>query len=149
MHQRPRPATAQLLDPLSLRFIVVTGCAKAFAGLAFLVLMPYFGYALLETRTAVFLYESMAQLVFAYPSRRLTLNPRRNSFLHIAVLGGIALQGLTVLLPSLRALLGLVPVDLTIAMLIGAGVLWSWAVAEAVGWWLGAHDGTRRPSSPA
>ena len=143
MRQRPRPATAQLLDPLSLRFIVVTGCAKAFAGLAFLVLMPYFGYALLETRTAVFLYESMAQLVFAYPSRRLTLNPRRNTFLHVAVVGGLALQGLTVLLPPLRALLGLVPIDLTIALLIGAGVLWSWAVAELVGRWLATHNGPR------
>ena len=143
MRQRPRPATAQLLDPLSLRFIVVTGCAKAFAGLAFLALMPYFGYALLETRTAVFLYESMAQLVFAYPSRRLTLNPRRNTFLHVAVVGGLALQGLTVLLPPLRALLGLVPIDLTVALLIGAGVLWSWVVAELVGRWLATHNGPR------
>jgi len=143
MRQRPRPATAQLLDALSLRFIVVTGCAKAFAGLAFLVLMPYFGYALLETRTAVFLYESMAQLVFAYPSRRLTLHPRPNAFLHVAVLGGIALQVLTVLLAPLRTLLGLVPVDLAVSLLIAAGVLWSWAVAELVGWWLATHKNPR------
>jgi Ca2+-transporting ATPase len=140
MRHKPRPATAQLLDALSLRFIVVTGVAKAAAGLAFLVMMPYFGYALLETRTAVFLYESMAQLVFAYPSRRLALNPKRNVFLHVAVLGGIALQVLTVLLLPLRTLLGLVPIDLTVSLFIGAGVLWSWAVAELVGHWLATHN---------
>ncbi len=140
MRQKPRPAAAQLLDPLSLRFILVTGSAKAAAGLAFLVLMPVYGYAILETRTAVFLYESMAQLVFAYPSRRINLHPLRNTFLHVAVLGGIVLQVLTVLLAPLRALLGLVPIDITVSVLIGLGVLWSWGVAELVGRWLATHN---------
>lgn len=144
MRHKPRAATAQLLDPLSLRFIVVTGVAKAAAGIAFLVGLPMFGYAVIETRTAVFLYESIAQLVFAYPSRRINLSPTRNVFLHVAVVGGIGLQVLTVLLPPLRALLGLVPIDLTISLLIGVGVLWSWAVAELVGWWLGTHDRSRQ-----
>jgi Ca2+-transporting ATPase len=143
MRQKPRPAAAQLLDALSLRFIVVTGCAKAFAGLVFLVLLPYLGYALIETRTAVFLYESMAQLVFAYPSRRLTLKPLRNTFLHVAVVGGIALQVLTAFVPPLRTLLGLVPIDLNVWLMIAAGVLWSWAVAELVGRWLATHNGPR------
>jgi P-type Ca2+ transporter type 2C len=144
MRHKPRAASAQLLDALSLRFIVVTGVAKAAVGIAFLVALPMLGYALLETRTAIFLYESVAQLLFAYPSRRINLSPTRNSFLHVAVIAGIGLQVLTVLLPPLRALLGLVPIDLTIALLIGVGVLWSWAVAEAVGWWLGTHDGSRK-----
>lgn len=143
MRRKPRPAQAELLDPVSLRFIVVTGCAKAFAGIGFLVLLPYFGYAILETRTAVFLYESMAQLVFAYPSRRISLNPLRNTFLHVAVLGGIGLQILTALLPPLRALLGLVPIDLAVAAMIAAGVLWSWGIAELVGRWLGTHNAQR------
>jgi P-type Ca2+ transporter type 2C len=141
MQRKPRAAHAQLLDPVSLRFIVVTGFAKAAVGIAFLVGLPFLGYAILETRTAVFLYESIAQLLFAYPSRRINLHPTRNTFLHVAVIGGILLQVFTVLLAPLRALLGLVPVDLTISLLIGAGVLGSWAVAELVGWWLAKHEG--------
>jgi len=144
MRHKPRAAHAQLLDPLSLRFIVVTGAAKAALGIAFLVGLPLAGYAILETRTAVFLYESMAQLLFAYPSRRINLHPQRNMFLHVAVIGGILLQVLTVLIAPLRALLGLVPVDLTVAALIGAAVLLSWAIAEAVGQWLANHDASAR-----
>lgn len=144
MQRKPRSSQAQLLDSLSLRFIVVTGAAKAALGIGFLVGLPLFGYAILETRTAVFLYESIAQLLFAYPSRRINLHPLRNVFLHVAVLGGILLQVLTVLLAPLRALLGLVPIDLTVSMLIGVAVLASWAIAELVGHWLATHDASAR-----
>ena len=140
MRLKPRPAKAGLLDAGSVRFIVVTGLAKAFAGITLFLLLPYLGYAILETRTAVFLYELIAEVLFAYPSRRLTLNPQRNTFLHVAVLGGMALQVLTVLIEPLRALLGLVPLDLTVSLIIAAGVLGSWAVAELVGRWLATHN---------
>jgi Ca2+-transporting ATPase len=143
MRQRPRSADGRLLDAVSVRFIVVSGLAKALAGLVLFLLLPFLGYAILETRTAVFLYESIAEVAFAYPSRRIRLNPLRNPFLHVAVLGSILLQVLTVLLPPLRALLGLVPIDLNVALLIGAGVLWSWAVAELIGRWLATRNGLR------
>ena len=143
MRQRPRSADGRLLDAVSVRFIVVSGLAKALAGLVLFLLLPFLGYAILETRTAVFLYESIAEVAFAYPSRRIRLNPLRNPFLHVAVLGSILLQVLTVLLPPLRALLGLVPIDLNVALLIGAGVLWSWAIAELVGRWLATRNGPR------
>jgi P-type Ca2+ transporter type 2C len=141
MLQRPRQADGRLLDAVSVRFIVVSGLAKAFAGIVLFLLLPFLGYAILETRTAVFLYESIAEVAFAYPSRRIRLNPRPNLFLHVAVLASVVLQVLTVLVPALRALLGLVPIDLTVAALVAAGVLWSWAVAELVGRWLANHDG--------
>ncbi len=143
MLQRPRRADGRLLDAVSVRFIVVSGLAKAFAGIVLFLLLPFLGYAILETRTAVFLYESIAEVAFAYPSRRIRLNPRPNMFLHVAVLGSVVLQVLTVLVPALRTLLGLVPIDPTVALLVAAGVLWSWAVAELVGRWLATHDGAR------
>jgi Ca2+-transporting ATPase len=140
MLQRPRQADGRLLDPQSVRFIVVSGLAKAFAGIVLFVLLPFLGYAILETRTAVFLYESIAEVAFAYPSRRIYLKPRRNTFLHVAVLASVVLQILTVLVPALRAVLGLVPIDLTVAWMVTAGVLWSWGIAELVGRWLGARN---------
>ncbi len=57
MHQRPRQADGRFLDAQSVRFIVVSGLAKAFAGIVLFLLLPFLGYAILETRTAVFLYE--------------------------------------------------------------------------------------------
>ncbi|HEY7669021.1 MAG TPA: cation-transporting P-type ATPase [Hyphomicrobium sp.] len=143
MRRPPRPATAQLLDATSLRFIAVTGTAKALAGVAFLVLLPLLGYAIEATRTSLFLYEAMVQLVFAYPAQRINVHPLRNPILHFAVWGGIALQALTVLIPGLRALLGLVPIDAAAFLLVAVGVIGGWGVAAFVGWWLGTHNAAR------
>ena len=144
MQRQPRPPSAKLLDDPSVRFIVVTGIAKAVMGVALLVLLPRLGYSLEATRTAVFLYESMAQLVFAYPSRKLNVNPLPNTWLHIAVGGGLLLQAATVVTPGLRTLLQLAPIDAPVAIGILAAVLLSWAAAEAVSRWLIEPSGPPR-----
>lgn len=130
MEQRPRDPHAPLLDSASLRFIVVTGVVKALTGGALLVLLPLYGFSLAVTRTAVFLYESVAQLVFAYPSRHVSVLPLTNGWLHLAVLMGAGLQIMTIALPSLRLLLGLEPLGLPVLIWIAGGVLLSWLVAE-------------------
>ncbi len=147
MRRPPRPATSELLDAASLRFIAVTGSAKALAGVAFLVLLPLLGYAIEATRTAVFLYEAMVQLLFAYPAQRINVHPLRNPVLHFAVWGGMALQTLTVFVPTLRALLGLVPIDAAVFLMVGVGVIGGWGIAAFVGWWLGTHNAGSVPST--
>lgn len=132
MQRPPRPASARLLDDPSLRFIVITGIAKALVGVAILVMLPRLGYPLEETRTSVFLFESMAQLVFAYPARKLNIIPLPNPMLHLAVGLGLLLQIATVLVTELRMLLGLVPTDGFAAATVLAGVLLSWGVAEVI-----------------
>lgn len=132
MQRPPRPARALLLDDPSLRFIVVTGIAKALMGVALLVVLPRLGYSLEETRTCVFLYESLAQLVFAYPSRKLNLLPLPNRTLHIAVGVGLLLQVATVLTPSLRTLLQLMPLNGFAVGAVILAVLISWATAESL-----------------
>lgn len=140
MTRQPRSADGRLLDALSVRFIVVSGIAKAFAGLVLFLFLPFGGYAILETRTAIFLYESIAEVAYAYPARRIRFSPRHNAFLLWAVAASVILQMTTVLVPGLRTLLGLVPIDFTLALFISLAVLWSWAIAELVGRWLGTHD---------
>ncbi|MCX7961761.1 MAG: HAD-IC family P-type ATPase, partial [Burkholderiales bacterium] len=132
MSQPPRDPAAPLLDAASLRFILVTGTVKALAGVLILVALPRFGYGPAETRTAVFLYESLAQLVFAYPARRIAVLPVRNVALHAAIVLGAALQLLTVSVPALRQLLALEPLDAATFAAVGAGVLLSWGSAELV-----------------
>ena len=132
MAQPPRAPASPLLDARSLRFVVVSGVAKAAVGLGLLVLLPGLGYGRAAAQSGVFIFESVAQLVFAYPARHLSVQPRPNVFLHLAVGLGIGLQLLTLLVPGLRELLGLVPLDLIALTWVTAAVLVTWGVAEAV-----------------
>ncbi len=133
MNRPPRPPGAKLLDPASLKFIAISGFANAVGGIGILVAMPRMGYSLEEMRTSLFLYESVLQLVFAYPARRVYVAPLRNMGVHLTVGLGIVLQVLTILLPPLQALLGLVPLSLGVFASVMVLVLVAWAVAEFLG----------------
>ena len=130
LRQRPRDPKLPLLDSQSLRFILATGTFKALIGGTLLVSLPYFGYSLTSTRTLLFLYMTIGQLMFAYPARRVVGKPQTNIALHLAVILGIGLQLLTVFVPGLRLLLGLeLPSTFGFAWVAGA-VLLSWGAAE-------------------
>lgn len=133
MQLPPHAAKAPLLDGPSLRFILVTGVIKALAGVALLVALPWWGYSLDQTRTAVFVFEALAQLAFAYPARRVSVVPLPNITLHAAVVLGGALQIAAVFVPGLRELLGLALIDAPIWAAITAAVLLCWAAAEITG----------------
>ncbi len=131
MRQRPRPPSATLLGAEDLRFILVTGGLKAAVGLSLFFSLPAFGYAAAVTQTAVFLYESLAQLGFAYPARRIGHESPRNRALDLIIAATVVLQLLSVLLPGWRDLLGLVlpPVEVLFAVLFA--LLLTVAGAEA------------------
>jgi len=130
MQRPPRDPRAPLLDRASLRFIIVTGIFKALTGGVLLVGLPQLGYTALATRSAVFLYESLVQLVFAYPSRSVSVAPLTNVALHFVIGIEIVLGILTILMPSLRTLLGLQPLDGVAIGVVVLAVFISWAVAE-------------------
>ena len=130
MRGRPRDPKAALLDPASLRFILTTGLVTTLIGGALLVVMPRYGYSLAATRTMLFLYMTIGQLFYAYPSRRISAAPAFNTALHLSVVLGTGLQLLTVLLPALRALLGLELPDPGALLWVAAAVLLSWGLAE-------------------
>jgi len=130
MHERPRDPKVPLLDRESLRFILTTGCIKGAIGGALLVAMPLIGFSVMQTRTAIFLHTTIAQLFYAYPARRINAPPRFNGALHLAVILGVGVQLLTVLLPSLRILLGLEPLTVDLLTMVSAAVLLTWGAAE-------------------
>ena len=74
-------------------------------------MLPRLDYSGTETRTAVFLYESLAQLAFVYPARLITARPVRNRVLNWIVAVSIAVQLATVTVPGLRTVLGLETLD--------------------------------------
>lgn len=130
MRNRPRNPTGPLLDRTALSFIFVAGgLVAAFAGLG-LIFLPRWGFSLLETRTGVFLYVTLSQLIYAYSARKIDSLPERNFWLHLAVGLSILIQITTVLIPWLRNLLGLTPVSPGLWVLIGLALLSTFILAE-------------------
>jgi Ca2+-transporting ATPase len=130
MSKPPRPRDAALLDGPATRFVLITGGAKAGVGLAMLLALPAIGLTALATRTAVFLYETLAQLAFVYPSRRLSQRPLRNRVLNAIVVISALLQPLIVSLPGMRRMLGLERADALSWVWVGGAVAVSWLFAD-------------------
>lgn len=75
----------------------------------------------------------MLQLVFAYPCRRVSVAPLPNMGVHLAVGLGVVLQAMTVVLPPLRSLLGLVPIGPGVFATVMLLAVLTWAVSEFLG----------------
>ena len=125
MRRRPRPPSAPLLDRTGLRFIFITGGLKAALGLGLFFGLPALDYDGTETRTAVFLYESLAQLAFVYPARRITTKPVTNRVLNWIVAVTVVVQIATITVPGLRTVLGLDPLDPSALALVAAALAMS------------------------
>jgi Ca2+-transporting ATPase len=132
MRKPPRALNSPLLDQPSLRFIAVSGLVKAGAGAGVLFGLPRAGVDADATRSALFLLESLLQIVFAYPARHVGVTPLPNRTLHWVIAVGIALQFLTLVLPGLRALLALTPLPPIAWAAALAGFFVCWAIAEAM-----------------
>jgi len=111
MQRPPRNPKAPLLDKPSLVFILVTGVAKALMGTLIFLFLYLRGLDLLTVRSAIFLYEVLAQLAFAYPSRSLQVSPLPNSFLQLSILLGVAMMVFVFGLPTGQELLGVVSLE--------------------------------------
>ena len=122
MRRRPRPPSAPLLTRAGLRFIFISGGVKAALGLALFFGLPELDYTGTEAVTAVFLYESLAQLAFVYPARRITAKPVTNRILNWIVFATIGLQIATITFPGLRTVLGLAPLDITALALVATAL---------------------------
>ncbi len=133
MKRPPKPPGEPLLDRASRHFVLWTGLLKAGAGAVFLIALPLWGYTVVAARTAVFLLESVAQLVTAYPARRIGAQAAPNQTLLAVILGSVVLQAATVSVPALRTALGLVPLDARVLAASAAAVLVTWVLSEAIG----------------
>jgi Ca2+-transporting ATPase len=149
MRQAPRDPQSPLLDSASLRFIFIVGAASALIGGGLLVALPRYGFALGESRTLLFVYATISQLVLAYSARRIVTVPRVNIALHLVVLFCVGLQLVAVLSPSFRTVLGLEPVDTFAFVWISAGILLSWLIAETYVRFLGIKFSERNHTKGA
>ncbi|MEA3503482.1 MAG: HAD-IC family P-type ATPase [Actinomycetota bacterium] len=123
MALRPRPPSAPLLTRAGIRFILTTGILKAAMGVLLFFSLPALAFSGSTTQTAVFLYESLAQLAFVYPARRITGKSLPNRTLNIIIVATVALQILTITVPGLRTMLGLVPLNGPILALVTGALI--------------------------
>lgn len=130
MRDAPRDPSSPLLDVASLRFIVIVGSALALIGGLLLVMLPRFGYDLVEVRTLLFSYASISQLLLAYSARRIRAIPRTNLGLHIAVVACVGLQLLTMFVPALQLMLGLKQPGRSGLLWLSGAILLSFVAAE-------------------
>jgi len=127
MEQRPRPPASPLLDRAALEFVVLAGGAKALIALALLGALPRWGGESLDgTRTAVFFFMAIGQIVLTYPSRRTARAPLPNRVLHWTVAATLLVQGVLVATPAFREAF-----DVTVP---SASTLVTVAVAVGVAW---------------
>lgn len=136
MTRPPRPPKSPLLDPASLRFVLSSGAMKAMIGGSLLLFLMRLGYAAVAIRSVLFLFDSVVEVVFAYPARRIWQTPPRNLPLHVVVALSVVLQLLTLLVPALRRLLGLVPLDGRAFLIVAASIALIWGIAELLNRWL-------------
>jgi Ca2+-transporting ATPase len=133
MGQRPRPLTEALLDPVSTRFILITGLAKALVAVSLLFLLPLTGEPPHVVRTAVFLFVAAGQVLFAYPARRTGAPLPTNRILHGAVILTLLLQPVVVLSPWLQGPFDTHPLRPLTWAAVAASVVLAWAIAEVTG----------------
>ena len=130
MGRRPRAADEPLLTRVGMRFILVSGMLKAAVGLSLFFLLPELASTGEETRTVVFLYESLAQLAFVYPARRITAKPVTNKTLNWIVAISVVVQVATITVPGLRTVLGLRTIDISAVAYLAAALAVSVAGAS-------------------
>jgi Ca2+-transporting ATPase len=84
--------------------------------------LPFLGFSGSTTQTAVFLYESLAQLAFVYPARRISSKSLPNRTLNMIIVASVVLQILTITVPGLRTMLRLVPLDVSVLTLVATAL---------------------------
>ncbi|MHB8605858.1 MAG: cation-translocating P-type ATPase [Thermoplasmatota archaeon] len=132
MREPPIAPDAPLLDRPSVAFILTSAAVKAGGAFALLAFMPRAGYSIVETQTAIFAYEFLAQVLFAYPVRQIRTRPARNLWLHGTSVAGILLVVASLAIPAIRDALGLARLTPALLIVLVGGTLATWLVAELI-----------------
>ena len=96
------------------------------------MLLPALGAGVIQTATAVFLYEGVAKLLSMFPARRLQGQPARNPWILGAGVVSVALQLAAVLLAPLREVMGLVPLPAMYLGIVALALLTTLALGEVI-----------------
>ena len=147
MRRPPRDPRAPLLDPSSLRFIVLSGVSKALVAFAILGLLPrILDQPLAVTATANFLFMAAGQLLFAYPARHTELHPPHNLALHVAVAVSFVAQLPLFWIPALGSVFGTVPLPPVAWAWVAGSVALAWGLAQALNRFLWSKGRFGEPS---
>jgi len=127
----PRNPAEPLLDRLSLRFVLVSGLAKAGVALLLLLALPrLFAEDLEVSRTGVFLFMAVGQLLFTYPARHAGLPTKARPVIHLAVLAGFLVQAAVLTVPVLMRAFDAAPLTVAVLAWVGVGLAGALGMAE-------------------
>jgi Ca2+-transporting ATPase len=144
LRRPPRDPAAPLLDRAALRFIALSGSAKALIALSLLAFVPrWLSQPPEVAAAAAFVFLGAGQLLFAYPARHTDMHPPRNWILHVTIVLSLAIQPLTILVPALRPAFGTVRLPASVWAWVATSIAASWAVAWGVGRWVWADRKVR------
>jgi Ca2+-transporting ATPase len=132
MRNRPRPPASPLLDRPSLGFVLAAGVMKATVALGLLAALPAAGLDLYQTRTAVFHFMAIGQLLIVYAARHTHTHPLPNAYVHAAIAFGIVFQLSAASLPGGIAVLGIAALPLSAWLVVAGASLATLALAEAI-----------------
>jgi Ca2+-transporting ATPase len=133
MRAPPRDPSSPLLDRRALAFIVLVGGAIAMLALGLLaVLPPVFGEPVEATRTAVFLFMAIGQIVVTYPARRTSGTPLPNPALHWTVAGSLLVQLVLFSTPTFREAFDVTLPSPQATAMVAVAVAAAWVVAHAI-----------------
>ena len=130
MQRPPRPVDASLLDTHSIRFVIVVSLMKTGLALVLLGVLPRLGYELETTRTCLFHFMAVGQLLLVYPSRHSWTHPGTNASLHLAVGLGIVAQVIAAGFPALSGMLALARLPVELWLVVFGGAFVAWAIAQ-------------------
>jgi P-type Ca2+ transporter type 2C len=118
---------SSLLDRASMRFVLTVGVLVAGIALCLLWALPRFGFDYNATRSAVFHFMALSQLLLVFSARQVHIRPERNMLLIAFSSLGVLVQVLVGTLPWAALSLGAVtiPLDGWIVVVCAALLVWS------------------------
>jgi Ca2+-transporting ATPase len=137
LRRPPRHPEEPMIQPADLRRIAFESTVLSAGALG------AYGYGLMrygmgpQASTLAFMSLTKAQLLHAISCRSATHSVfsaeslPSNRYLNVALLGSFTVQALALVIPGLRSLLGIVPIDLLDALVIGSSALLPLVVNEA------------------
>jgi Ca2+-transporting ATPase len=132
MRHRPRPLASPLLDAPSMQFVVGVGVMKAALALLLLAALPAFGLDVYVTRTVVFHFMALGQLLVVYAARHTHTHPLPNLYVHFAIGAGIVIQLAAASLASGRHILGISALPASGWAIVAGASLLALALAEVI-----------------
>lgn len=136
---------SSLLDRASMCFVRTVGALVAGIALCLLWVLPRFGFDYNATRSAVFHFMALSQLLLVFSARQVHIRPERNLLLIACSSLGVLVQVLVGTQPWAALALGAVPIPFDGWIVVFSAALLVWSVVELLTHFVPTQNNSRQP----